>query len=201
MFCHTEFAHLAKIHFGCVVQASLHLAACYLHHSSFSQSKTKVVSVVIHFMRLIRTEVAHFTRFVKVLLWRYYFSVCRFKMHALLPNESESAVLTWGTVMTASTNDTPLIEAPGAENMPNQWKPACYMVTGYDISWSKADRKLESSVQPLLAFAQFKKKKVFCTLSFVEGHHLQSTLQLSHGRTEQEIKRDDRFVYTLTFFR
>lgn len=160
MFCYTEFAHLAKIHFGCVVQASLHLAACYLHHSSFSQSKTKVVSVVIHFMQLIRTEVAHFTQFVKVLLWQYYFSVCRFKMHALLPNESESVVLTWGTVMTASTNDTPLIEAPGAENMPNQWKPACYMVTGYDISWSKADRKLESSVQPLLAFAQFKKKNV-----------------------------------------
>lgn len=158
MFCYTEFAHLAKIHFGCVVQASLHLAACYLHHSSFSQSKTKVVSVVIHFMQLIRTEVAHFTQFVKVLLWQYYFSVCCFKMHALLPNESESVVLTWGTVMTASTNDTPLIEAPGAENMPNQWKPACYMVTGYDISWSKADRKLESSVQPLLAFAQFKKK-------------------------------------------
>lgn len=75
---------------------------------------------MVHFVRLIGTEVVHFTQFAKVLLAVLLFCLCHIKMHVLLPNECESAVLTRGAVMTAGANDTPLNEAPGAENMPNQ---------------------------------------------------------------------------------
>lgn len=53
--------------------------------------------------------------------------------------------------MTAAANDTPLSEPPGADNMPGPRKDLCHesilasdMVSCYRISWSKADKKLES---------------------------------------------------------
>lgn len=38
---------------------------------------------------------------------------------------SQPAMLTRGIVMTTGTNDTPLNEPPGADNMPNRWRDLC----------------------------------------------------------------------------